>query len=71
MSEILVQVRHCVGVDGRRYCARGLRAFCRTNELDLMQLTHEGIPIERIEATGDAMAIFACKRARDEAMKGV
>jgi hypothetical protein len=62
-----VTLRHCVGVDGRRYCAPGVRAFFQAHGLDLRVFAREGLPASTIEATGDAMAMRAAQRARDEA----
>lgn len=66
----LVHLRHCVGVDGARYCAPGLRAFFSRHGLDLRAFVRQGLPASVIEATGDAMALRAAKLARDEAAKG-
>lgn len=63
----LVRLHHCVGVDGRAYCARGLRAFFARHQLDLRSFVRDGLPAGVIEATGDAMAIRAAARARAEA----
>lgn len=66
-ADPLVTLRHCVGVDGRRYCASGVRAFFARHGLDLRAFAHDGLPASVIEATGDAMALRAAARARAEA----
>ena len=48
------------------YCAKGMRAFCEQHGLDWEALRTVGIPAETIEATGDAMAIAAARRARQD-----
>jgi hypothetical protein len=60
----LVRLEHCIGVDGRRYCAPGLRAFFSRHGLDLRTFAREGLPASVIEATGDAMAQRAADIAR-------
>jgi hypothetical protein len=70
VSDPLVSMRHCIGVDGRRYCARGLRAFFAQHRLDLRTFAREGLPASTIEATGDAMAIRAATLARAEENRG-
>jgi hypothetical protein len=66
----LVRVEHCIGVDGRRYCAPGLRAFFTRHGLDLRTFIRGGLPASVIEGTGDAMAIRAAAVAREDAMRG-
>lgn len=66
MSEPVVLLRHCVGVDGQPYCARGLREFMRRHGLDVRVLARQGYPASVIEATGDAMAQRAAGNARAE-----
>ena len=70
MSEVRVTLRHCVGVDGRSFCAPGIRAFCARHGLSLRALAREGIPADIIEATGDAMALRAAAVARAQADQG-
>lgn len=66
MNDPLVTLRHCIGVDGRRYCAPGVRAFFSAHGLDLRKFAREGLPASTIEATGDAMALRAAANARKE-----
>jgi hypothetical protein len=61
----LVMVRHCTA-DGARYCAPGLRTFCRRHGIDFRAFLREGIPASVVEQTGDAMAMRAAANARAE-----
>lgn len=63
----MVRVEHCIGTDGLRYCAHGMRDFARRHGIDLRAFLREGLPASELERTGDAMAIAAARRARDEA----
>lgn len=69
-AEPRVMLRHCVGVDGRRYCAPGLRAFCTRHGFSLRELVSTGLPADAVAATGDAMATRAAALARAEAEHG-
>lgn len=62
----MVTLRHCVGVDGRAYCAPGIRAFCSRHGISLRELARGGVAASVAEATGDAMALRAAARARAE-----
>lgn len=48
------------------YCAKGMRAFAERHGLDWNAFRAEGIPAATMEATGDAMAIAAARKAREE-----
>lgn len=47
-----------------KMCSRGTRAFFMRHGLDFADFVVNGIPAERLEATGDAMAIRVCEVAR-------
>lgn len=47
-------------------CADGVKAWAAQHGFSLRTLTHEGYPVEVIEATGDKFALDVCKIARDE-----
>jgi hypothetical protein len=64
VTEAMVRIEHCIGADGKRYCAPGMRAFARRHGLSLRELLGPGIPASRLEATGDAMAARVAARAR-------
>lgn len=40
-----------------RYCARGSRRWAQRLGLDWDEFVHHGIPVEKLEQTGDAMAL--------------
>lgn len=61
---VTVRAEHCIGDDGLRYCAWGMRAFCRRHGIDLAAFLRDGIDADVLEATGDALAIAAARRAR-------
>jgi len=48
------------------YCAKGMRAFAERHGLDWQTFRAEGLPATTMEATGDAMAVAAAQRARNE-----
>lgn len=48
------------------YCAKGMRAFAERHGLDWQAFRDQGLPATTMEATGDAMAIAAARRARQE-----
>lgn len=47
-----------------RMCSRGTRTFFIRHGLDWQQFLKEGIPAEKLEATGDAMALRVVEVAR-------
>ncbi len=59
---ILVQMSH---IRKARMCSRGARSFFVRHGLDWTAFLHEGVPVEQLEATGDAMALKVAKVARD------
>lgn len=62
MSEqVLVRLEHMRSL---RYCSRGARDFFERNGLDWATFIKEGLPVEQIEATGDAMALKLAEVAR-------
>ncbi len=60
--QILVQMSH---IRKARMCSRGARSFFIRHGLDWTAFLHEGVPVEQLEATGDAMALKVAKVARD------
>jgi hypothetical protein len=61
MTEALVKLEHLRAL---KFCSRGSRAFCERHGLDWARLVREGLPVEQVMATGDAMAQMAAERAR-------
>lgn len=51
-------------IRGARQCSRGARAFFERHGLDFNDFLINGIPVEKLEATGDAMAKRVCEVAR-------
>lgn len=51
-------------VRAAKMCSRGARAFFQRHNLDWQTFIKVGLPIEVIEATGDAMALQVCEVAR-------
>lgn len=47
-----------------KYCANGSKAFFGRHGLDWRKFVKEGIPVEELEATGDAMALEICEVVR-------
>lgn len=52
------------------YCNRGARTWFARHGLDWPAFLREGIPAERLEQTGDAMALKAIESARKERGNG-
>lgn len=68
MSEqIMVKVEH---IRQEQLCMRGAREWLMHNGLDLSELLDKGIPVERVEATGDDFALRVSARARMQASGG-
>jgi len=63
----MVHMRH---VRAARYCARGMRQWFEFHGLDVADFLKNGIPVEKFEATGDAMALRVAEIARKEAEDG-
>lgn len=51
-------------VRAAKMCSRGARKFFRRYDLDWGEFVREGIDAEKVEATGDAMAIKVVEVAR-------
>lgn len=64
---VTVQHRHLRELG---YCNAGSRAFAARHGMDWRAFLRDGIPVESVEATGDAMAIRVANRARQEAHHG-
>lgn len=58
---IIVTIKH---VRQARMCSSGARAFFSRHRLDWHKFLKEGLPVEVIEATGDAMALKVAEIAR-------
>lgn len=52
------------------YCSRGARAFAQRHGLSWPQFLRQGIPADRLRATGDAMALKVVDHAEQEAARG-
>lgn len=66
-ADIRVRVRH---VRAAMFCTRGMREWLRANGFDITEFVKHGIPVERWEATGDALALKVSAIARKEAENG-
>lgn len=62
LEPLLVNMRH---VRQAKMCSRGARAFFERHNLDWQKFLEEGLPVEQIEATGDAMALEVAKVAKN------
>lgn len=58
---IMVRMEH---VRQARMCSHGAREFFKRHGLDWAAFLREGLPVEVIEATGDAMALQVAEAAR-------
>ncbi len=63
-QQIMVTLKHVYAVNG---CSMGALVFLKRHKLDYRRFfTGGGLPVEQIEATGDAMAIRVAEVARNE-----
>ena len=52
-------------VRAAKMCSAGAREFFRRHQLDWLQFQKSGISIDKLEATGDAMALRVVEVARE------
>lgn len=64
MSGVMVHMRH---LREANFCSRGARMWFSQRGLDYNTFLKEGLPVETLEATGDALAMRVCALAREEA----
>lgn len=64
MTQITVHVRH---VRAAMFCTRGMREWLVHHGFDVTDFVKNGMPIEKWEATGDALALRVASIARKEA----
>lgn len=64
MSGIIVRVKH---VRAAMFCTRGMRDWLVLHGFDVTDFVKNGMPVEQMEATGDAMALRVAAVARKEA----
>ncbi len=60
-ADIIVTV---ADVRGIKFCARGARTWFQRNGLDYAQFVAKGLPIEQVDALGDALAKQVADHAR-------
>lgn len=48
-------------------CAPGIRRWCQRYDINIRDFVEQGLPIERVEAIGDAWALRVAAIARAEA----
>lgn len=65
--QIYVNVHHCRTLG---YCVFAVRRFCTRYDLDFKKLCNGTMPVEEIEATGQAIALHVAAVARKEASNG-
>jgi hypothetical protein len=73
MTGVRVTMQHArqARLDGQRVtCAPGVRAWCVHHGVDLRAFGRDGLPVEQVEAIGDAFALRAARIAREEAEHG-
>lgn len=66
MNDIRVHMKH---IWQMHCCSRGARIWAQRHGIDYTKFLREGVPVETLEATGDAFALAVCKIARAEAAK--
>jgi len=62
-EQIIVTIKH---VQACSMCVRGARQWFERHGLDFREFLLKGLPIEKIEATGDAMGRLVADYARKE-----
>jgi len=60
-TQIMVTVADVRGIN---FCARGARRWFQRNGLDYPQFVTRGLPIEQVDALGDALAKQVADHAR-------
>lgn len=63
MSGIRATMKH---IRQCKMCSRGTRAFFAKHRLDWTGFLKQGVPVEALEQTGDAMAMQVAAAARAE-----
>lgn len=63
MSDVMVTMKH---IRQCKMCSRGARAFFEKHGLDWTSFLRDGVPVETLEQTGDAMAKQVADAARAE-----
>jgi hypothetical protein len=61
VTDIFLTTRHAREM---KFCFRGIRKWMLKHDLSWAEFVKNGIPAEKLEATGDAMAIKAVRMAR-------
>lgn len=67
MTEIRVKVEH---VRAARLCTSGMRVWLAHHGIDLGAFLRDGVPVEQLEATGDAFALHVSAIARARVTHG-
>ncbi len=67
MTSITVFIRH---IRAANLCAGGTREWFARHDFDWQDFITNGIPVERMEATGDPLALRVTAQARKEAENG-
>jgi hypothetical protein len=65
-APILAHMRH---IREAGLCSSGMRGWFTLHELDVLDFIRYGIPVERLEATGDHFALRVAALARAEATR--
>lgn len=52
-------------IHAARYCSSGARVWLKSHGIDVLGFIREGVPVERFEETGDAMALKVAAIARE------
>jgi hypothetical protein len=66
-ADVMVRMAH---VRGARFCAGGMRTWLLHHHFDVHEFVTRGIAAERLEATGDALALRVAAIARAEVEHG-
>ena len=65
---VYVTIEH---VRALRFCTPGIKAFCKKYNLSLRDLiTGDGLPEDKLRATGEAMALKAIEYAQNQQRSG-
>jgi hypothetical protein len=52
-------------IHAARYCSSGARVWLKSQGIDVIDFIRNGVPVERFEESGDAMALKVAAIARE------
>jgi hypothetical protein len=62
VSEIKVKMQD---IHAAKFCSSGARVWLKAQGIDVLDFIRDGVPVERFEETGDALALKVAAIARE------